>query len=215
MIRGPRPHGFWIFPILGALLAWRFQPTEKDPHTLLPRRNASLTVRTLSLPDGNALRFLGIPDPAGGVAFFLAETETPPAIRNSFKPDPLSHADAGAFARHLSRLTGESLRLPAAAEWRLAARGGVPHAEYPWGFGPGAPPGLAFQRDTPPSRPGPALGYGFRDLAGGRWEWTAEGLALGGAWSERDPSTLRIDHAWRPPPRYAGPDVATRLVWDP
>ena len=211
----PRAMRWWpFFPLTGIMAALALRAPEHDPHTFSPPRPDPVRTKTLSLPDGNALRFIGIADPAGGVAFYLAERETPPAIRDSLAPDPLSHTDALAFARDLSALTGESLRLPTAAEWRLAARGGVANAQVPWGFGPRIPPGVRFGLDRPPSRPGPALGHGFRDMAGGRWEWTMEGTALGSAWSERDPATLRIDHAWRPPPGYAGGDIATRLLWE-
>ena len=89
------------------------------------------------------------------------------------------------------------------------------NAQFNWGFGPNLPKGIAFDLRRPPSRPGPALGYGFRDLAGGHWEWTEEGVLLGGAWSERDPETLRIESQWEPPGGYADLDTAVRLVWEP
>lgn len=213
-MRTPPGWALLAFPMLGSLLAWMFRPSERDLHTREPHHPPHIPRRILALPDGQALRFLGIPDPAGGTAFHLMETEIPASVWRGFRPDPPTRRDAEAFARHLSERTGRSLRLPTAAEWRLAARGGVPNANFPWGFGPHPPAGVLFGLEAPPRKTGPPLGYGFRDLAGGRWEWTQEGVLLGGAWSERDPDTLRIDHAWRPPPGYADRDTGFRLVWE-
>jgi|GEM_PF-1178581 len=205
----------FLFPIFGILLAGAFRPSELDWRTLEPPVPIRIPRVTIALPDGSALRFLGVPGPDGRPDFYLGERECPAGL---FSPEarPPSLAEARAFCARLSDLTGRTLRLPTAAEWRRAARAHTTNAPFPWGYGPSTPPpGVHFHSETPPRLPGPAFGYGFRDLAGGRWEWTRGGLALGGAWSERDPHTLRIDHAWCPPDDYAGADVGFRILLEP
>jgi formylglycine-generating enzyme required for sulfatase activity len=125
----------------------------------------------------------------------------------------LSFADAQAVCAELSRQTGQTLRLPTLLEWRQAARAGIQNLPYPWGYDRDLPEHLRFGLPEPPSTPGPAFGYGFRDLAGGVWEWTAEGVLVGSAWSESNPETLKIDHAWVPPEGYGDLDTGIRLVW--
>lgn len=204
-----------LFPILGSLLAWVFRPSESAWSLDTPALTQAPERRTLYLPDGHALRFVRVQGTDDIPDFFLGEAEIPAAIWNTFSDQQPGHALAVDFCEWLSRQTKQTLRLPRAEEWRLAARAGVPNAEFPWGFGPPIPPkGLLFNLQEPPNSPGPAFGYGFRDLVGGRWEWTTEGLALGSAWSERDPRTLYIDHEWRPPEGYAGKDMGLRLVWE-
>ncbi|MEX2607683.1 MAG: SUMF1/EgtB/PvdO family nonheme iron enzyme [Kiritimatiellia bacterium] len=204
-----------LFPMLGGLIAWVFRPSEPAWSLDTPEYVRAPERKILNLPDGSALRFIRVRGTDDIPDFFLSETEVPAALWSAFSDQQPSHALALEFCEWLSRQTTQHLRLPRAEEWRLAARAGVPNAEFPWGFGPPIPPkGLRFNLPAPPSKPGPAFGYGFRDLAGGRWEWTQERLALGSAWSERDPNTLYIDHQWHPPPDYAGKDIGLRLVWE-
>jgi hypothetical protein len=200
-----------IFPILGMLLAWIFRPSEIHVQTLHPPPATSVVKRTLHLPDGQGLRFIEVPESG----FALSEIEVPASILALYPGETASHAGALAFTEWLSQITGTPLRLPRAGEWRLAAHAGIPNSEFAWGFGPPIPPkGLHFALEEAPQKPGPAFGYGFRDLAGGLWEWSAEGLLLGSAWSEQDPQTLYIDHHWQPPPGYAGADTGFRLLWE-
>lgn len=205
----PRHPGWWVLPLFGITAGLLFRPSEA--YRIPSPERASVESRTLCLPDGSALRFLRGPD----MEVYLSQTEVPPAITGELFQGPLSFSKAGEFCAWLSDLTGQRLRLPTAAEWRQAARAGVDNAEFAWGFAPASPPpGIHFGRETPPSSPGPAFGYGFRDLAGGTWEWTAEGQLLGSAWSERNPETLRIEHAWSPPPGYRDRDTGVRLAWE-
>ncbi|MGA0332424.1 MAG: formylglycine-generating enzyme family protein [Kiritimatiellia bacterium] len=200
-----------IFPILGMVLAVLFRSPELDWKTLQPFIPAYPEKKTLSLPDGQALRFIRIP----GESSWLSVTEVPRSILQRYPGETASHHGARAFAVWLSEQTGQSLRLPNADEWRQAARAGFANAEFVWGYGPPLPPpGLNFALEHPPRRPGPAFGWGFRDMAGGLWEWTQEGLLLGSAWSEQNPETLYIDHPWQPPPGYAGADTGIRLLWE-
>ena len=206
----PRSLPLLIFPTLGILMAWVFRPSETDWQTLQPYQAPRLQKKTLALPDGQALRFIQLP----GEDFSLSITEVPSSILDLYPGESSSHAGATAFAAWISDLTGHALRLPTANEWRFAARAGTTNAEFAWGYGPPVPPeGLHFDRTTPPQKPGPKFGYGFRDLAGGLWEWTQEGLLLGSAWSEQNPQTLYIDHAFSPPEAYAGADTGIRLLW--
>lgn len=200
-----------LFPIFGILLAWVFRPSEIPVDSRHPPPASRIHKRTLHLPDGQGLRFIEVP----GSGFALSEIEVPASLLALYSGETASHAGALSFASWLSQSTGQHLRLPRAEEWRLAARAGIPNAEFPWGFGPPLPPGgLHFALVKPPKKPGPAFGFGFRDLAGGRWEWTAEGLLLGSAWSEQNPQTLYIHHQWAPPDHYTGADTGIRLLWE-
>jgi hypothetical protein len=206
----PKHPAWWVLPIFGIMVGLRFRPSEGIVVTTPD--DQPVERRLLVLPDGRAMRFLRGP----GMSVFLSETEVPTAWLSDVQSVPFSHAEAMAYAEALSTLTGNSLRLPTVEEWRDAARAGVASAEFAWGFGP-APDGsrIRFQLPEPPDTPGSAFGYGFRDLAGGMWEWTLEGTLLGSAWSESNPETLRIDHAWSPPPGYRGADAGIRLAWEP
>lgn len=200
-----------LAPLIGMLLAWILRPPEVDWNTLKPKEPVPIRKRTLHFPDGSGLRFIEIP----GTGRALSVTEVPDGILSLYGKEAARHSGAQDFCRWVSAVTGETVRLPTAGEWRTAARGGVRNAEFPWGFGPPAPPkDIHFARQAPPEKPGPALGYGFRDLAGGKWDWTQEGLLLGSAWTERDPQTLYIDHAFDPPAGYAGKDTGIRLLWE-
>ncbi len=204
----PRHSAWWLLPIFGILAGLVFRPSED---LVLPHpEDVKVDSRMLVLPDGRALRFLRGPS----MSVFLSETEVPRHWLQDLQHQPPSHSDALAYAELLSEITGTSLRLPTAEEWRTAARAGVTNAEFPWGFGPSRPDDILFGLDRIPEKPGPAFGYGFRDLAGGVWEWTQEGILLGSAWSEQNPGTLRIDHEWLPPETYRGKDVGLRLVWE-
>ena len=205
----PKHPAWFLLPILGIVAGVVFRPSE-DIHLPLPEE-MPVEPRLLVMPDGRALRFLKGP----AMDVFLSETEVPASWIREIQSDPLTHSEAKDFIQTLSKLTKKPLRLPTVMEWRAAARAGVPSAQYPWGFGP-LPPSktIHFDRNDRPENPGSALGYGFRDMAGGVWEWTEEGILLGSAWSEVNPETLRIDYEWNPPEGYRGSDVGIRLVWE-
>ena len=213
--------GLWLlFPMFGIGLGWLFRTSETDLRSFSPAERVSAARKQVPLPDGRLLRWIGVPDPAGGTAFWLGEMEVDGATFRLFDPShrgvgwaaTVSLAEAEAFSEWLGGRVGREVRLQQAAEWRWAARMLWPEAETAWGFGVKNPPaGVAFAKTRPPVRPGPPLGAGFRDLAGGVWEWTAEGLLLGGAWAEQNPDWLRLDRAFRPPEGYAGADTGFRL----
>lgn len=207
----PRSLPLLILPILGILFALLFRPLERNWETLEKPLKVQILKRTLALPDGQGLRFIAVPNSN----VHLSETEVPQRILDLYEGETASHQGALRFARWISEVTGETIRLPSTKEWSFAARRGIPNAEFVWGFGPPTPPkGLHFALSSPPRKPGPTFGYGFRDMAGGLWEWTEEGLLLGSAWSERDPQTLYIDHHFDPPDGYAGLDTGIRLLWE-
>ncbi len=215
------PHPGWLlFPILGSALSLVFRPSETDWKTFQPTQPTRQHRQHLPLPDGSVLRLLGVPDHEGNVAFWMGEREISRSEARALGfpstgpglSAPFSFEEALRLCRDLSEHSGRTVRLPTAGEWRQAARGGVTPAETPWGFGIHPPKGIAFARKSPPGRVGKPFGFGFRDLAGGLWEWTAEGTVIGGAWPETNPVTLRLDFSLDLQPGYRDIDVGMRVV---
>lgn len=130
--------------------------------------------------------------------------------------------DAAAYCRWLSERSGEAVRLPTEAEWEFAARGGIPGARYPWGWG--EPRGRACFAAGRPRRiasygPNP---FGLYDMAGNVFEWcapadgaAAEGVARGGSWAETDPRQLCVFRRARFRRDYRDADVGFRVVIEP
>lgn len=122
---------------------------------------------------------------------FLRETGHQPPLywrdRNLNAPEQpvvgVTWYDALAFARWLSKITGEPYRLPTEAEWEAAARGGLVGQPYPWGAEPPAAGGRyranynpkPYAADgyayTAPVGSFPPNGYGLYDMAGNVAEW--------------------------------------------
>jgi Sulfatase-modifying factor enzyme 1 len=152
----------------------------------------------------------------------------------------VSWRDAQAYATWLSGKTGQPYRLPAAREWRHAARGGAaPSISSP-------APGITFQRvglqDTAAGAASlaqlsvataPSNGYGVFDMAGGVAEWVDQCVAtaiigaqpasrpspaaggcsrqaLGGAWTDGD----SIEHVRTIDPAPASAAIGLRLARD-
>ncbi len=130
--------------------------------------------------------------------------------------------EAEAYAGWLAQREGRVIRLPTEAEWEVAARGGVEGAPYPWGWGGNRSTRAQFDAAEPLRRGGrfAANGFGLHDMAGNLYEWCAADAGLppsqraarGGAWSERDPERLRVDHRALFPAEYRGRDVGFRLL---
>ena len=212
----------WLaFPILGSLLALSFRATETDWQTFSASRNLQPAEVFLYLPDGQTLRLLEVPHADATPSIYLGAQEI---TREQFRAyDPgfqglpgsaaVSLEQARAYCDWLSAHTGRHVRLPTLDEWRLAARAGHKTAPYPWGFSEDRrPSGLHFALKAKPATPGPALGYGFRDLAGGLWEWTAEGSVIGSAWSETNAQTLHLDTTLSLPADYRDEDTGFRIL---
>jgi len=117
------------------------------------------------------------------------------------------------WAQSVAYCRAQGKRLPTAAEWQWAARGGEQARTYPWGYR--APDsqvcwsGLQKRSGTCAVGAfpgGDALG-GIHDLAGNVWEWTSDTsgvtdhVAKGTGWNETDPTNLRSDAH---PPGEAG-----------
>ena len=89
-------------------------------------------------------------------------------------------ADAEAYARWLSRKTGQAYRLPSEAEWEYAARAGTETARY-WGRAIGQDRancdgcGSAWDdRRTAPVGSFAPNAFGLHDVLGNNWEWVAD-----------------------------------------
>lgn len=130
----------------------------------------------------------------------------------------VSHADAEAYCRWLSSRIGAEARLPTEQEWEHAARGGIPGARFPWGWGD--PAGLACWESRGPRRVGsyPPNPFGLYDMAGNVFEWCrgegqdGDAPARGGSWSERGSDSLRVFHRRFFPRTYRDADVGFRVL---
>ncbi len=135
----------------------------------------------------------------------------------------LTRDEAAAYCRWLSRATGRGVRLPSAAEWEYAARGGLARARYPWGWGgPRGRACFAAAASAPVGSFAPNP-WGLFDMAGNVFEWCQSGdaaeaggraVACGGAWSEQNEAMLRVDRrAWFAAD-YRNADVGFRIAVD-
>ena len=114
-------------------------------------------------------------------AFLAATPHEPPR----FWEDPIFNApgqpavgvswlDADAYCRWLGSVTGQTVRLPTEAEREKASRGGLEHALFPWGDGPGEGDGR-FRQDAPrPTGLSAPNGYGLFDIGYNIHEWCSD-----------------------------------------
>ena len=149
----------------------------------------------------------------------------PPAGRADHPVVLVSLGDAEAYARWLSRQTGQSWRLPSAKEWEKAARG-TDGRRYPWGDT--YQPSRLNSHDAGPfdtmpvgAFPKGASPYGMLDAAGQVFEWTSTAtsperrLVKGGSWDDKGCGVCR------PAARHGRPVslkhilIGFRLVRDP
>lgn len=148
----------------------------------------------------------------------------PPRGREDHPVVLVSVADAEAYARWLSRISGRNWRLPSELEWEKAARG-VDGNWFPWGnnFDPrrlnSADRGPV---DTMPvgSYPGGASPFGLLDAAGQVYEWTAtqEGakrVVKGGSWDDKGCGVCRPAARHARPLRLKHILIGFRLMREP
>ncbi len=155
---------------------------------------------------------------------YMWETAMPPPDRLDHPVVMVSHGDARAYARWLSRQTGKTWRLPTEAEWEKAARG-TDGRYFPWGnrFDPeklNSHDAGPFATVPVGSFPDGASPFGLLDAAGQVFEWTstkagdARHIVKGGSWDDRGCGVCR------PAARHSRPDdikhilVGFRLVRD-
>lgn len=148
----------------------------------------------------------------------------PPSGREAHPVVLVSYADALAYARWLSRRTGQAWRLPSELEWEKAARGSDGR-RFPWGET--FDPARLNSHDAGPFDTIPAgslsLGaspYGALDMAGQVFEWTStpagtgRHIVKGGSWDDKGCGVCR------PAARHGRPDdlkhilIGFRLVRD-
>ncbi len=131
----------------------------------------------------------------------------------------VNYRDAQAYCDWLSAASGEIVRLPTEDEWEYAARGEIPRARYPWGWG--SPDKRACYRaesvrDVGSYAPNP---FGLHDMAGNVFEWctstTTHAVVRGGSWAERNPQLLRVYTRTHVPQDYRDADVGFRIIVDP
>lgn len=130
-------------------------------------------------------------------------------------PASLSLDEARDYAARMTSHYPGTFRLPRPDEWEAAARGGLRGQAYPWGSHPPTAKQASLDREGPASvKRGIANPIGLIHMAGNVFEWCNDGSARGGAWSERDPTMLRIDKVIQPKPDYKDSDIGCRLVWE-
>ncbi len=203
--------------MFGMFLALIFRTSEQDAQQLNPVSSYRPKTQPLRLPGGKTLTLLALPENRG----WMSQDEIPQWLWARFSSQPeyagpaerVSFAEAKAFCQWLSQESGRRVRLPSAEEWRMAARSHLPGAEYAWGYGlKHRPDSLHLELEEAPRRSGPKLSSGYRDLAGGRWEWCEEGWLLGSAWSEQDPRFLSLDSMLTVAEGYSGQDTGLRIL---
>jgi len=128
--------------------------------------------------------------------------DNPSYFKGSNRPvEQVSWNESVAFCEELSRMTGETYRLPSEAEWEYAARGGVDgkkyvwgdqrtpivnglkqanvadesvkrkHSDWPWPIFTDYDDGYL---ETAPVGSFAPNGYGLHDMAGNVWEWCSD-----------------------------------------
>lgn len=167
----------------------------------------------------------------------------PPRGRLDHPVTLVTHADAVAYCRWLSRQIGRLVRLPTEAEWERAARGGLDGMRYPWGDDVDASranflpdPALKRHRGTQPVGSYPPNPLQLYDMAGNVWQWVADWyradayragedrnprgptsgtmrVLRGGSWVTHDVQQLRCAHRHKVPPDTYSYSIGFRVVY--
>ena len=154
--------------------------------------------------------------PYARVRGYLWRDGKPPPGKEDHPVVLVSHADAVAFARWLSRATGHRWRLPTEDEWEKAMRGAGGRM-FPWGdvFDPrklNSADAGPFATVPVGRFPAGASPYGVLDGAGQVYEWTATPAApgrhvvKGGSWDDKGCGVCR------PAARHGRPDGVRHIL---
>jgi formylglycine-generating enzyme required for sulfatase activity len=137
----------------------------------------------------------GLIHPYAATRHFAWAQSKPPPGREDHPVVLVTRADTTAYAAWLTRITGQTWRLPDELEWEKAARG-TDGGYFPWGNE--FDPARLNSHDAGPydtasvgSYPSGASPFGLLDAAGQVFEWTATtdgaggAIVKGGSWDDK------------------------------
>jgi formylglycine-generating enzyme required for sulfatase activity len=184
---------------IGLLMAWREGRPNVPGNLTLPRITNGIGMQLARIPPGGFMMGSLVGEPGRGIdepmhevtiegPFLLGVTEVTQReyrlVMGSLPPGQvvegdqipvhnLSHDDAVAFCRELSRREGVTYRLPTEEEWEYACRAGANGAAY---ARPGVLEDLGWYKRNSDGRPHPVEGlmpnpWGLFDMHGGVSEW--------------------------------------------
>ena len=160
----------------------------------------------------------------------VAQARLKPLGDDALPVTNISRDDAEAYCAWLAKTTGQTVRLPLAAERAAAATGGDNRRTWPWGAhfdGQFAASAEAGWRTVPATTASGDVGpFGHRHLAGLVREWLGDrndaahpraagvhgALIAGGSWGDDNPVNFRSDYTESIDAAYAGQQIGFRIL---